>query len=61
MNEFRLSIDLYGDEGNFGLLIISDSRNQAYNKLPTEKFAIGDATPEEIGKSVTEYLKRNCT
>lgn len=30
MEEFRLSIDLYGDEGNFGLLTISDSRKTNY-------------------------------
>ena len=61
MDEFRLFIDLYGDEGNFGLLTISDSRKKTWNRLPTESFAMEDATPEEIGKFVTEYLKRNCT
>ena len=61
MNEFRLFIDLYGDEGNFGLLTISDSRKQTYDRFPTESFPMEDATPEEIGKYITEYLKRNCT
>ena len=61
MNDFRLSIDLYGDEGNFGLLVISDSRKQTLNNLPTESFAMKDAIPEEIGKIVIDYLKRNCT
>ena len=62
MEEFRLSMDLYGDEGNFGLLIISDSRRKAYNdELPTESFSMENATPEAIGKFVTEYLRKNCT
>ncbi len=61
MEEFRLSMDLYGDEGNFGLLIISDSREKAYDKLPTENFPMEDATPEAIGQFLTEYLKKNCT
>lgn len=33
MNEFRLFMDLYGDEGNFGLLTISDSRKQTWNRM----------------------------
>lgn len=61
MEEFRLSIDLYGDEGNFGLLTISDSRKYAFDKLPIENFPMENATPEAIGKFVTEYLKKNCT
>jgi len=61
MEEFRLRIDLYGDEGNFGLLTISDSRKEAFDKLPTENFPMENATPEAIGKFITEYLKENCT
>lgn len=40
---------------------ISDSRKETFNKLPTEKFPMENASPEVIGKFITEYLKKNCT
>lgn len=61
MEEFRLSIELYGDADNFGLLVITDNRKQAWGKLPTENYPIDDATPEKVGNFIAEYLKKNCT
>lgn len=59
MDEFRLSIELYGDADNFGLLVISDK--ETLDKLPTESFPIENVTPEKIGNYIAEYLKKNCT
>lgn len=60
MEEFRLMLDMYGDKDNFGLLVIYDQNKGMFRSLPTETFSMEDATPEEIGKFVTEYLKKHC-
>lgn len=60
MNEFRLSIELYGDVDNFGLFVISDEE-QILDKLPTESFPIEDVSPEKIRNLIVSYLKKNCT
>lgn len=60
MDEFRLSIELYRDADNFGLLVISD-KEQILDKLPIESFPIEDVTPEKFGNLIVEYLKKNCT
>lgn len=60
MDEFRLNIEMYGDAGNFGLLTIFDSRPKAFNPLPQESYSMENATPEAIGKFVTEYLRKYC-
>lgn len=60
MNEFKISIELYTDEGNFGFLRIFDNRERSNNKLPDDSFAIENVTPEEIGNFIINYLKRNC-
>lgn len=60
MDEFRLSIELYGDADNFGLLVISD-KEQTLDKLQTESFPIENVNPEKIGNYIAEYLNKNCT
>ncbi len=61
MGEFRLNIDLYGDKDNSGLIVISDSRSELCIKLPSESLFMDDVTPEEVGKFMTEYLRKHCT
>lgn len=58
MEEFRLKIDLYGDRDNFGLLVIYDQRSGLVGSSPAQNYPMNNATPEQIGQYVTDYLKR---
>lgn len=60
-DEFRLNLELYGDADHFGLLIISDNRPKAFNPAPLESIALEKATPEAIGETVAEYIRKNCS
>lgn len=60
-DEFRLSIDLFGDANHFGLLVISDSRDKAFNSAPQASIPLEKATPEAIGAAVAEYIRKNCS
>ena len=58
MEEFRLHIDLYGDKGNSGLLVIRPNQNEMFVKVQTESSFMEDVTPEKVGEFVSEYLKK---
>ncbi len=60
-DEFRLSIDLFGDANHFGLLVISDSRDKTFNPVPQASIPLEKATPEAIGAAVAEYIRENCS
>lgn len=60
-DEFRLSIDLFGDANHFGLLVISDSRDKTFNPVPQASIPLEKATPEAIGVAVAEYIRKNCS
>lgn len=60
-DEFRLSIDLFGDANHFGLLVISDSRDKTFNPVPQASIPLEKATPEAIGAAIAEYIRKNCS
>lgn len=58
MKEVKLNVELYIDEDDFGLLVISDNSEQRFGKLPTDSFSLEGVTPESIGKSIEQYFEK---
>lgn len=61
MDEFKLTIKLFGDS-NICVFVISEGDNKKRYKLPTKMFPMEVVpTPEQIGKIMTEYVRKYCT
>lgn len=59
IDDIHLTIDMYGDEGNYGLLVMTPNSKFSSHKIEQKNVSNTNMTPELIGDAVAEYVRKN--